>query len=280
VLDGARLIAFELAGTTASGAPLVDRALVAVFRDGADRGWDPWDARKLIPLGSPYLTASFVGERDGQTVLKAQDSRALDAASFDVPLVVNAVGTSPEVTLRWSKTESVPLSWRLTLRDLVTGTEVDLRTASEYVFEVEPSAATGPTSIIMSLPTPQVLVANSDALATVDRFVLHVETNAVVANDPSAPTVFALAAPSPNPTAGAAVVSFDVPTASSVSVSVYDLLGRRVAVLAEGVMPAGHHTSRLEAGRIAPGVYVVRMTAADGGGAGTFSAVRRFTVVR
>ncbi|HEX9952832.1 MAG TPA: T9SS type A sorting domain-containing protein [Rubricoccaceae bacterium] len=274
VVEAPRLIAFELAGTTSSGAPLVDRALVAVFRDGAGEGWDSWDARKLVPLGSPYLTAAFVGERGGQTVLKAQDSRARDAASFDVPLVVEAVGTGPELTLRWSQIERVPSSWRLTLRDLVTGTEVDLRTANEYAFEVEPSAWAGPTNIIMSLPTPHTLVVGADALATMNRFVLHVETNAVVANELDTPTVFALAAPAPNPTTGAAVVSFDVPETSAVSVAVYDLLGRRVAVLAQGQVAAGRHASRLEAGALAPGVYVVRMQA------GTFSATRRVTVVR
>ncbi|HEX8384976.1 MAG TPA: T9SS type A sorting domain-containing protein, partial [Rubricoccaceae bacterium] len=236
--------------------------------------WDPWDARKLVPLGSPYVAASFGGERDGLPVLKAQDSRALDAASFDVPVVVDAVGTSSELTLRWGQIVSVPSSWLLTLRDLVAGTEVDLRTATEYAFEVVPTAWTAPTNSVSSLPAARTLVAGADALTTAGRFVLHVETSAVVATEPGAPTVFSLAVPAPNPTAGVAVVSFDVPETSAVSVAVYDLLGRRVAVLAEGEMAAGRHTSRLEAGTLAPGVYVVRMQA------GTFSAARRVTVVR
>ena len=71
--------------------------------------------------------------------------------------------------------------------------------------------------------------------------------------------------------AGAAVISFDVSEASAVSVAVFDLPGRRVGVLAQGATAAG---------TLAPGVYVVRMSASDGGGAGTFSAVRRVTVVR
>ena len=87
-------------------------------------------------------------------------------------------------------------------------------------------------------------------------------------------TEFALAAPAPNPTAGAARVSFDVPTAGTVSVAVYDLLGRRVAVLRRGEMAAGRHEARLEAGSLAPGVYVVRMAA------GTFASSQRVTVVR
>ena len=70
------------------------------------------------------------------------------------------------------------------------------------------------------------------------------------------------------------MVSFDVPEVSAVSVAVYDLLGRRVAVLAQGEMAAGRHTSRLEAGTFAPGVYVVRMQA------GSFTATHRVTVVR
>ncbi len=64
----------------------------------------------------------------------------------------------------------------------------------------------------------------------------------------------------PNPVRGAATVSFAVPEPGAVRVAVYDVLGREVAVLAEGAFEAGEHTARL-GGALPSGVYLVRVEA-------------------
>ena len=84
----------------------------------------------------------------------------------------------------------------------------------------------------------------------------------------------ALGAPAPNPVRGATTLTVDVPTAGRVRMDLFDVLGRRVAVLADGEMPAGRHEVRIEARSLAPGVYVVRLTA------GGRAVSRRVTVVR
>ena len=108
--------------------------------------------------------------------------------------------------------------------------------------------------------------------------VVVVVTSTPVANedppDEALPTAFALHTPAPNPLRGEGTVRFDVPEASRVRVGLYDLLGREVAVLADGERAAGRHAVVLEAGSLAGGVYVVRM-AAD-----RFAQARRVTVVR
>ncbi|HEX8385185.1 MAG TPA: T9SS type A sorting domain-containing protein, partial [Rubricoccaceae bacterium] len=76
-----------------------------------------------------------------------------------------------------------------------------------------------------------------------------------------------------NPTRSGAAVRFSVPAAGSVRLVVVDVLGREVAVLAEGERAAGPHTAALP-GALAPGAYVVRLTTATGG------LTRRATVVR
>src|SRR5690606_21930723 len=72
------------------------------------------------------------------------------------------------------------------------------------------------------------------------------------------PAAYALEAAYPNPFTGATSVPFSLPEAARVTVHVYDLLGRRVAVLVEGVYAAGRHVAVLDGGRLASGVYVVR----------------------
>ncbi len=79
----------------------------------------------------------------------------------------------------------------------------------------------------------------------------------------------------PNPAADAATVVLTLPSAASAAeVAVFDVLGRKVAVLHEDTLAAGTHALSLEAVRLPAGVYLVRATA---GGA---ALVQRLTVVR
>ena len=90
-----------------------------------------------------------------------------------------------------------------------------------------------------------------------------------------APVALAVEVPRPNPARGAVSIPFVTPGAGPVRVSVLDLLGREVAVLVdEPEAPAGAHVARLAAGRLASGVYGVRVAA---GGA---ARAVRLTVVR
>ena len=96
---------------------------------------------------------------------------------------------------------------------------------------------------------------------------------AVDAEDEVTPLVTALAAPYPNPTAGAATLPFTLSEPADVRLTVYDALGRRVATLAEGAQPAGEHAATWGTG-LPAGIYVVRFEA--GGKAWT----ERVTLVR
>lgn len=68
----------------------------------------------------------------------------------------------------------------------------------------------------------------------------------------------------PNPTAGRATVTFSLDRPSSVSLAVYDLLGRRIAQLREGDVPAGRHSVDWDSGSPVAGLYMVRLSTASG----------------
>ena len=91
---------------------------------------------------------------------------------------------------------------------------------------------------------------------------------------PEAAPVLALDAPAPNPVRQSARLAYALAEAGTVRLSVFDMLGREVAVLADGPRPAGDGEARFDARGLASGVYVVRLVA---GGA---VAVRTVTVVR
>ena len=114
----------------------------------------------------------------------------------------------------------------------------------------------------------EVAYSDTDVVVTI--------TAITVAEEDDAPAVFetALLAPAPNPTRGATALRYTLNEAGPTTVSVYDLLGRVVAVAAQGDASAGEHTARLNTSALAPGIYVVRMAAPG------FDGVQRLTVVR
>ncbi len=65
----------------------------------------------------------------------------------------------------------------------------------------------------------------------------------------------------PNPAAAAAQVVFSLERPQGVRLAVYDLMGRQVAVLAEGVQAAGTHSAMLDTANLAGGTYLVRFEA-------------------
>jgi len=78
----------------------------------------------------------------------------------------------------------------------------------------------------------------------------------------------------PNPFASAATIAFHVPSAAPVRLLVYDVMGREVARLVDGELPAGPHEARLDASGLASGTYFVRLES------GGVSQTQRVTLVR
>ena len=82
----------------------------------------------------------------------------------------------------------------------------------------------------------------------------------------------------PNPAGSSAAVTLTLVEASQVVVTVYDLLGRAVAVPLQGGLAAGAHRAALDVSGLAPGVYVVRAVANTASGPVVQTA--RLTVTR
>jgi hypothetical protein len=87
----------------------------------------------------------------------------------------------------------------------------------------------------------------------------------------------------PNPFNPTTTIAYVVPevvggrtyeVGGKIRLAVYDLLGREVAVLVDGVQSPGRHEVVFDARNLASGVYVYRLTA------GAFSATRKLTIVR
>ena len=59
----------------------------------------------------------------------------------------------------------------------------------------------------------------------------------------------------PNPVKGIAEIQFTIPERADISVKIFDLNGRTVTVLADGIKEAGFHTLELNTASFGPGIY-------------------------
>ena len=73
-----------------------------------------------------------------------------------------------------------------------------------------------------------------------------------------------LGRPFPNPTSGRAAVTYAMPVGTRLRATLLDVLGREVAVLADGPTAAATGELVIDGSRLAPGVYRVRVVVPAG----------------
>jgi hypothetical protein len=80
----------------------------------------------------------------------------------------------------------------------------------------------------------------------------------------SVPAQFALSQNYPNPFNPSTKILYTLQTTAQVRLSVYDLLGREVAVLVDAVQHAGEHEATFRGEGLTSGVYFYRLNSAEG----------------
>ena len=88
------------------------------------------------------------------------------------------------------------------------------------------------------------------------------------------PTTATLEQNFPNPFNPTTNIRFNLPAASNVQLNVYDILGRQVATLVNGVRAAGAHEVTFDATQLSSGIYIYTL---EGVG---FSLARKLTLVK
>jgi subtilisin family serine protease len=74
------------------------------------------------------------------------------------------------------------------------------------------------------------------------------------------PIRLALKKPSPNPFATSTNIEYSIPRKMKVSLKVYDITGRLVKKLFEGLKEPGHYSEKLESDNLSAGVYFIRLS--------------------
>ena len=78
-----------------------------------------------------------------------------------------------------------------------------------------------------------------------------------------APTNYALYQNYPNPFNPTTMIRFGIPKASNVSITVYNILGQKVADLFKGYKEAGNYQVSFDASKLTSGMYIYRIEAGN-----------------
>ncbi len=253
-----RFITLRLDGHHAStGVHTVDRASTLYFHETATLGWDQWDASKIRPLTPSTATIGYMGERNGELTLQSQYSLPYDHSDIiEIPMDFQVSNMGGAFELSADQLVGLPTEWSVLIRDNQTGAVVDLR-SDTYSFEHQMLAKIAPATVEPS--------AIKMSAASSPRFTLIIDPHGITLStkDDGRGTLdeFALLQNYPNPFNPSTQIGFTLRASHLARLTVYDILGREVAVLVNGVMPAGSHTATFDASNLTSGVYIYKLEA-------------------
>ncbi len=206
---------------------------------------------QLEPMDSDKMLI-FSVDADGNRI-DMSEQPAETATYLEIPIAID-IRDAGTLSMRLYA-EHLPETWAMMLVDKQTGAYVPMSDEAEYGFEHQSLTKAAPDSIQALLPKA-VLAASTE----VPRFALRVGPELPAAPS-ELPLEFGLAQNFPNPFNPSTVIRYQKSESGHTRLTVYDVLGREVAVLVDGVMPAGAHQVTFDASSLASGMYIYRLSA-------------------
>ena len=156
----------------------------------------------------------------------------------------------------------VAITGRATIKEGDTAATITIAVRGDHKIELDEwffVNLTNPLQVTIDDAQARGTIADDDLLAGVDD---------------ALPVSFALHPTRPNPAHRESTIRYELPRASRVRLEVFDLNGRRVQSLVDGLIPAGRHEATWKPLGGATGVFFCRLRAGD------FAATRKLVLVR
>ncbi|MCH8556445.1 MAG: T9SS type A sorting domain-containing protein [Balneolia bacterium] len=229
------------------------------FNEEAVPGADRYSAFKLMPLSSAHLSL-FTISANGD----AFDIHSLPT-ELSVPVEV-AIGISSThnrnqepLTLSWEPL-NLPAGLMAELHNLRTGEVISLMKPGSYTFnaEVIKGMAVKPEAD-NDLAKHTKMVADQAS-----ELVIHIwDEQPTGIDNQETPATIVLHQNYPNPFNPVTLISFDTTEQTEVRLEVYNMLGQRIAVLADGPLAPGSHTVNFDGSGLNSGMYMYRLRAGN-----------------
>ncbi len=210
---------------------VLDSQAKLIFHESGKEGSDPFDVLRLSSLSGLENNFSFLRSDGKKTVFEGRSTEGtVEVIKSSVEL-----NDSGEYKLEWVNTVSIPDDWAVFIEDQHSGNRVDMRENSAIKFTYEAG----------------------DSLF----FVIEVQKGVINNTENDNPIEFGLSQNYPNPFNPVTVISYQLAVNSDVSLKVFDMLGREVAVLVKEQKATGKYQVSFDASSLASGVYFYQLKA-------------------
>ncbi len=189
---------------------------------------------RLMPLDSGTSYGWFRGSENREAALSSIDVNSQEDVIIPYDLHLSESGIW---RIRWSDEIRIPDHWSVRFHDLELGVELDLRESEGYGFSHDG--------------------AQQNLRGRFQFVAKRIESVGFASS--TRPISTRLIGSWPNPFNPTTVIGYQVSEPGDIRLSVYDILGREVAVLAQGIQTQGSHHVVFEATSLSSGVYVVRL---------------------
>lgn len=259
-LQASRAVAQVLSLQVTEPGGLSDQAWFQFSQKGS-LGRDSYDAYQLTPLSSRYLMLHSVSE-EGIPLAINSLPELTEAMDIPVHFQTTQAGT---FSLRFAA-DALPESWYVVFRDTETGQIMQRGETYQFTNNAAMSLSSQPAEKKAKLITEDVLAMGMHMQASGNatmqaRFVVTIDPNGAPETvEAELPEFFALHQNYPNPFNPVTTISYALPEQAALRLEVFDVLGRRVAILVnEEVHAAGNFSVQFDASHLASGVYVYRL---------------------
>jgi endo-1,4-beta-xylanase len=246
-------------------------------------------ARYVITNGTGALRQMSIGSQqrlypigiaDGYAPVWVMNTGVVDTVSARVEYDGAPAPLGARVTARWSLGENSPgggnytlqFGWTILLEDEIFGVN---RAANARIYRVSDTTEAGWGSYASVFTAPLYSIARGGVTSlgsyVVGRFS---NTTSVTSESKTTPKEFTLGQNYPNPFNPSTTIRFTLPKSVFVSLKVYDMVGREVASLLSGEMPAGGYSTEWNALNVPSGTYFYRLQA------GAFVETRKLVLLK
>lgn len=239
------------------------------FNPAGKLGADEYDALKLAPLRfEDYLTFSSVSD---DRLLQINNLPSSLSENIDLPLALNSftadksenkyIADDAEITIQLAEIKNIPEKWDLYLHNYKTGEKINLREEEEITVQLSQKNKKIKPVDFNTVLTP--LNVSPEFAFDVGDLSLEivVEKNPVSTEIEDTPAVFALEQNYPNPFNPSTTIKYSVPQKSDVKLTVYNVLGMKVAELVNETKSAGNYAVQWDAAQVSSGVYFYTINA-------------------
>lgn len=215
---------------------------------------DRYDAYKLFSLNPDAI--NLYGVEGTNKLLKNELPENLDE-KVEIPLAFDA-NNRQKLRFKWKGLRSLPTSWQVKLIDRKLNQKVDISKISEYSFTAKTKLNN--SSKIDDEPLYQKTESSSNNV----RFVLSINPGRMLGKrDQEQPKSVQLNPNYPNPFNPSTTLSYELKKETDVTLTIWNMIGQKVATLVDGVKDAGTHKKTWNASQMPSGIYIARFEVAS-----------------